>query len=263
MSLALRTMQAMVRAAALRGLPALVTALGGDGTELLARFGIDAAALDSDDAVIGSADTARVLETAAAELECGDLGLLHRITLLLAGGSYGLRSVHLPHGMLAPVRAYTGFFGADVRFHQPAAILRVPQSLAQSPVPGGGNEVLRQVALDYLGSHFPPPGPAVADRVRKLLSQSLGSAPVDLASIARLTRTHPRTLQRQLAAEGKGFEDLLDDVRRAAAHRLITQTDVPLTQVTAMVGLAEQSALSRATRRWFGVSPRELRRRAS
>jgi len=343
MSLALRTMQAMVRAAALRGLPALVTALGGDGTELLARFGIDAAALDSDDAVIGSGDTARVLETAAAELECGDLGLrlagqqtasvlgplalaiessatlgealdctrrflfvhspaisvdqvedpsgrpgvigiryagtaaeplppqatdlglglLHRITLLLAGGSYGLRSVHLPHGMLAPVRAYTGFFGADVRFHQPAAILRVPQSLAQSPVPGGGNEVLRQVALDYLGSHFPPPGPAVADRVRKLLSQSLGSAPVDLASIARLTRTHPRTLQRQLAAEGKGFEDLLDDVRRAAAHRLITQTDVPLTQVTAMVGLAEQSALSRATRRWFGVSPRELRRRAS
>ena len=29
-----------------------------------------------------------------------------------------------------------------------------------------------------------------------------------------------------------------------------------------MVGLAEQSALSRAARRWFGVSPRELRRSA-
>ena len=52
----------------------------------------------------------------------------------------------------------------------------------------------------------------------------------------------------------------LDDVRRAAAHRLITQTDLPLSQVTAMVGLAEQSALSRAARRWFGLSPRELRR---
>jgi AraC-like DNA-binding protein len=332
-------MQAMVRAASLRGLPQLVTALGGDGPAMLARFGIAAGALGSDDAVVSSGAVARVLETAAAELGCGDLGLrlagqqstsvlgplalaiessttlgealdctrrflfvhspaisveqvedpsgrsgvvgiryagsaaeplppqatdlglglLHRITGLLAGGSYGLRSVHLPHGMLAPVGAYTGFFGADVRFHQPAAVLRVPHSLRDTPLPGG-NEVLRDVALDYLRSHFPEPGPAVADRVRKLLSQSLGSAPVDLPSIARLTRTHPRTLQRQLAAEGAGFETLLDDVRRTAAHRLITQTDVPLTQITAMVGLAEQSALTRATRRWFGVSPRELRK---
>lgn len=334
-----RDMQAMVRAAGLRGLPALVTALGGDGPAMLARFGIAAGALDSDDAVIAAGALARVLETAAAELSCGDLGLrlagqqnasvlgplataiessptlgdaldctsrflfvhspaisvemvedpsgrpgvmairyagsaaeplppqvtdlglglLHRIAFLLAGGSYGLRSVHLPHGMLVPVDAYTGFFGADVRFHQPSGVLRVPQSFAQAPVTGGGNEVLREMALDYLRSHFEAPGPAVAARVRRLLSQSLGSAPVDLASIARIFRTHPRTLQRRLAAEGAGFEELLDEVRRDAAHRLITQTDVSLTQITAMVGLAEQSALSRASRRWFGVSPRELR----
>jgi len=333
-------MRAMVRAAGLRGLPALVTALGGDGPALLAGFGVDPAALDSDDAVIDSGTATRVLETAAATLGRGDLGLrlagrqttsvlgplavaiensptlgdaldctrrflfvhspalsieqvadpagapgvvgiryagsaaeplppqatdlglglLHRITRLLTGGSYGLRSVHLPHGVLAPVRAYTRFFGADVRFHQPDAVLRVPQSLTRAPLPGGGNQALRAVALDYLSGHYPAPGPAVAGRVRTLLSRSLGSAPVDLASIARLLRTHPRTVQRQLAAEGAGFEALLDDVRRAAAHRLITQTDVPLTQVAAMVGLAEQSALSRAARRWFGVSPRELRR---
>lgn len=189
------------------------------------------------------------------------LGLLHRVTLLLAG-RYGLRSVHLPHPPLAPVAAYTGFFGADVRFDQPAAVLRVPHTLAATPVAGGGNEMLREVALDYMRSHFPAPGPEVANRVRHLLSRSLGSAPVDLASIARLLRTHPRTLQRRLAAEDASFDALLDEARRAAAHRLITQTDLPLTQVTAMVSLAEQSALSRAARRWWGRSPREMRRAA-
>ena len=84
-----------------------------------------------------------------------------------------------------------------------------------------------------------------------------------IAAIAGRLRTHPRTLQRRLAAEGAGFDRIVDAVRRRAAHRLITETDVPFTQVTAMVGLTEQSALSRAVRRWFGRSPRDLRRGGS
>lgn len=327
----------VVRAAGLRGLPALVTTLGADGDALLSGFGIAPSALESDDAVIPSVAAARALEAAAAACDCGDLGLrlagqqnasvlgplaiaiensptlgealdcarrflfvhspglsvaqvpdpesrpgvagirysgatelppqvadlglglLHRVTTLLSGG-YGLRSVHLPHPPLAPVNHYTTFFGADVRFDQPAAVLRVPQTLPATPVTGGGNEMLREVALDYMRSHFPAPGLFISARVRHLLARSLGSGPVDLAATARQLRMHPRTLQRRLADEQESFEDLLDDVRRAAAHRLITQTDLPLSQVTAMVSLAEQSALSRASRRWFGLPPRDLRR---
>jgi AraC-like DNA-binding protein len=335
-------MDSMVRAASLRGLPPLVDALGGDGAELLARFRVPMQALDSDDAVIPSPAAAQILETAAAELGCPDLGLrlagqqnatvlgplalaiensptfgaaletanrflfvhspaltvsqipdpagrpgvvgllyrgteaeplppqvvdlglglFHRIIVLLHGGPYGLRSVHLPHAPLAPVASYTGFFGADVRFDRPDAVLRVPGGLAAMPVPGG-HQVLRDIAVDYITSHFPAPGRSVADRVHLLLTQALGTSPVEVAAIARLLRTHPRTLQRRLAAEHTTYETILDDVRRATAARLITQTDLPFSQVTAMVGLAEQSALSRAARRWFGVSPRELRATAA
>ncbi|WP_233625336.1 AraC family transcriptional regulator [Actinoplanes sp. ATCC 53533] len=331
-------MDSMVRAASLRGLPLLVDALGGDGAALLARFRVSAEALESDDAVIPSPAAGRILETAAAELGCPDLGLrlagqqnatvlgplalaiensptfgaalntatrflfvhsptltvsqipdpagragvvgllyrgteaeplppqvidlglglFHRIIMLLHGGPYGLRSVHLPHAPLAPVASYTGFFGADVRFGRPDAVLRVPGGLVAMAVPGG-NQVLRDIAVDYITSHFPAPGRAVTDRVHLLLSQALGTSPVRVGAIARLLRTHPRTLQRRLAAEHTTFETILDDVRRATAARLITQTDLPFVQVTAMIGLAEQSALSRASRRWFGLSPRALR----
>ena len=329
----------MVRAAGLRGLPALIDDLGGDGPALLARFGIDAAAIDTDHAVIRSQSGAHALEAAAAELNCPDLGLrlatrqdiailgplaiaiensetlgealdcatrflfvhspaltieqvddpsgrpgvvglrygsteldllppqvsdnglglLHRIITLLNGGRYGLRSVHLPHPPLAPVARYTEFFGADVRFGQDAAVLRVPAAMTGARVTGG-NRVLREVALDYMRHHFPAPETSPAEQVRKLITQSLGSAPVDIAAVARRLRTHPRTLQRRLAASGTGYDKILDDVRRQAAHRLITTTDLPFAQVTAMVGLTEQSALSRAARRWFGTSPRDLRR---
>ena len=46
------------------------------------------------------------------------LGLFHRILVRLHGGAYGLRSAHLPHPPLAPVAAYTGHVGAEVRFAQ-------------------------------------------------------------------------------------------------------------------------------------------------
>lgn len=187
------------------------------------------------------------------------LGLLHRITILLAGGRYGLRSVHLTHSPLAPVARYTEFFGADVRFGRPAAVLRVPAALTDAAV-SGGNRVLREVALDYIRTHFPAPEQPLEQRVRRLITQSLGSSPAGLAAVARRLRVHPRTLQRRLAAEGTAYDKILDDVRRQTAHRLITTTDLPLSQVTAMIGLTEQSALTRAARRWFGTSPRNLRR---
>ncbi|MCE3550249.1 AraC family transcriptional regulator [Pseudonocardia sp. RS11V-5] len=332
----------VVRAASLRGLPALVDALGGDPDGLFARFGVTREAVSSDDAVIGVRSAGLLLETAAAELERPDLGLLlaerqdagilgplavaienartlgealasasrflfvhspalsiaqvpdpeevrgvlavrygaadpsgatqplppqaadlglgllHRIILLLHGGPYGLRSAHLAHPPLVPVTRYTEFFGADVRFERPAAVLRLPAALTAAPV-AGGDRLLRTLALDYLESHFAEPGQTVAGRVRGALGRSLGSAPPQVGDVARLLRLHPRTLQRHLAAEGTTFERVLDEVRRDAAHRLITTTDLPFAQVTAMLGLAAQSGLTRAVRRWFGTTPTRLR----
>lgn len=330
-----------MRAAGLRGLPELVDSLGGDAAGLLARFGTTPAALGSDDALVPALAAARMLEAAAAECGCPDLGLrlagrqdaavlgplavavahaatfgealdtsrrflfvhspalavaligdpsgrpgvagvlygrtdglplppqavdlglglLHRITLMLHGGPYGLRSVHLPHAALADIPVYVRYFGTSVRFGMPAAVLRVPRGLATTPLPGG-NQRLHELAVAEL-SRRPVPGPLAADRVRQLLTRALGTSPTGIAEIGALLRLHPRTLQRRLAAEGTSYERILDGVRRDAAHRLIVGTALPFTQITAMVGLAEQSALSRAVRRWFGVSPRALRATAA
>jgi AraC-like DNA-binding protein len=70
---------------------------------------------------------------------------------------------------------------------------------------------------------------------------------------------HPRTLQRRLKEEGTTFEEIKDEVRRDMAERYLSQTEMPLAQVTALLDYSEQSALGRSCRRWFHTTPRDFR----
>src|SRR5205823_1063961 len=73
-----------------------------------------------------------------APVQGTDLGLafLHKAIRRLVGGPYGLRSVELPYFPLAPRSVYEEFFGAPVRFERPAAMLRVPGSIAARTLTG-------------------------------------------------------------------------------------------------------------------------------
>jgi AraC-like DNA-binding protein len=189
------------------------------------------------------------------------LGFLHRAIRYLVG-DYGLLSVELPYEPPAPLAVYEEFYGVPVRVRRPAAVLRVPVSLAVHPL-GDSNEQLRRLALAFLEEQAPG-GPAapLPVRVQSAVRESLGTQPPELEAVARLLTLHPRTLQRRLAEHGTTFAAIVDAARRDAAHRYLTTTDLPLSQVTALLGLSEQSALTRCCRRWWATTPTQLRREA-
>ncbi|EFV92255.1 transcriptional regulator [Dietzia cinnamea P4] len=66
---------AFIRSAGLRGVRAVVAGLGGDADDLARRSGLPHGALDSDEMLVEDLSIALLLETAAAELGCPDLGL--------------------------------------------------------------------------------------------------------------------------------------------------------------------------------------------
>lgn len=330
-----------IRASILRGLPALITDLGGDGEGYLASYGIDERLPGQHDAFVSLHVVEKLIEDAAQRLGVPDLGLqmaarqdthilgplaiamensrtvgdaldcasrflfvmspalsheviadpmgnpgvlairyasstgaispqsidygiglVHRVvTLVSGGGAYGLRSVRLPHPALAAEELYRHHFGAEVTFDCDHAALRVPRHLLTVPVVGG-NELLRDIAVDFLESHFGHDDVPVTDLVSAILEGQPGSDRPDLAKVARLLSLHPRSLQRRLVAEGTSFKDLVDRARRDQAHKLVTTTDLSFAQVAAQLGMGEQSSLTRAVKRWFGTSPSELRRGA-
>ncbi|PJI49096.1 MAG: AraC family transcriptional regulator [Pseudomonas sp.] len=68
-------MTALIRTTSFIGFPQLVAQLGGDCAQLLRRFEIDPQALDDDEARVPLRSLVGVLECAANELGCPDLGL--------------------------------------------------------------------------------------------------------------------------------------------------------------------------------------------
>lgn len=318
----------------------MVVELGGDPVAIARRTDVPEAALDADDVLVEDIALARMLEIAAAELACSDLGLriaarqdvsllgplalaiqnapsigdaleatsrylfvhapgmriwlqpdpdgvrgvealrydvtpagidpprqgtdvslgsLHRAIVSLVGGSYGLRTVDLPHQPLAPRSVYEDFFGVPVRFGRPAALLRLPSSLRDLPL-AVRDESVRQMALDFLARQSPAGDVLLTSRTQGALQQLLGTGAPGIDDVARLLDVHPRTLQRRLADEGTTFAAVLDDVRQSVARRYLVTTDLPLSQVAGLLGFSEQAVLSRACRRWWGQTPREVRR---
>ncbi len=189
------------------------------------------------------------------------LGDMHRIVSFLVRRHYGLRAVALPHRPIAELACYTRFFGAPVRAECEHGGLHVTPATLSASV-AEANTSLREIALSYLNQHYADPGLSVAARVARALRATLGSTRGSKTAIADLLFLHPRTLQRKLALEGVKFEGLRDEVRRETALRLLRDTRMPLTQVTGVLGLSEQSVLTRSCLRWFGQTPTAIRNSA-
>jgi AraC-like DNA-binding protein len=100
-------------------------------------------------------------------------------------------------------------------------------------------------------------GAALPVRVGAVIRASLLAGDVRLHEVAGRLATSSRTLTRRLEAHGTTFEALLDQTRFDVACQLLDVPGVSMTKIADLLGYAHSSALSRAFRRWSGMSPRE------
>lgn len=99
-------------------------------------------------------------------------------------------------------------------------------------------------------------------QVGALVERTLASGNCTLPVVAQQLQMPVHTFKRRLAALGMCFEDIVDDRRRERALALLPHTQVPLTEVSYLLGYTDPSSLTRACRRWFGASPKALRQAA-
>lgn len=139
------------------------------------------------------------------------------------------------------------------RIEYPVAALAMTQN--------GADAALRDINLAYAESLL------TAQRRMDALCQSvraaivrLGPGRAGLEAVAAELGYAPRTLQRRLADAGVGFRTLFESARMEEALLLLGESDAAIEHIARLLGYSEASAFSRAVSRWWGASPRRLRR---
>ena len=123
------------------------------------------------------------------------------------------------------------------------------------------DQVRYQSLLKALANHkvIFPGNQAFSTSVKGLILQMLSTGTCTLEAVANVMEMHPRALQKRLAKEALTFKAVLHEVRMNIAKRLLVQKEVPLTQISLMLGYSEASAFSRAFHKSEKCSPKKWR----
>jgi AraC-like DNA-binding protein len=190
------------------------------------------------------------------------IGVTWRVLTLLSEGRSRLQGVWFPHPAVASEESYRARFPAPLVFGAGQAELAVAQKDLDLPI-SETIEELHDMATRYLDSQLPRGRTTLTVQVRQVIEPLLGTGICTQREVANALYMHPRTMHRRLQAEGTTFEEIKTEARRDLAQRYLAQPDLPLSQVTALLGYSEQSALGRSCRRWFKRTPGEMRARLS
>lgn len=188
------------------------------------------------------------------------MAVMRQFSLQLAGRPLQLNYVHLMHELVGDAAPYESFFGCQVYFNQPLNLMSFPASNLDIPIEKPDKallEILQQQAEEAL-KNLPSVDVFLQQAQRQLMDLCQQGEP-SLMQLADRLHLSQRTLQRRLAQYDLSFQQLLDDVRQQLCRQYLQQ-QVSLSDIAQLIGYSDQSAFTRAYKRWTGTTPLQQRR---
>jgi AraC-like DNA-binding protein len=183
---------------------------------------------------------------------------------MIGGASYSPSRVCLAHEPPEDDSAQREFFGCPVEYNAPANEIYVAAEFGKIKL-FGGNPQLKGVLeaqakqrLQALQGAQTDADPVVA-KAKQFIADSMAYGIPSVDDAAEQFHTSARTLQRQLEAAGKGYKELVDEVRADLASKYMRDAELSLLDVALMLGFSEQSSFQRAFKRWFDQTPGQFR----
>ena len=151
---------------------------------------------------------------------------------------------------------YAELYGCPVELGAPRTAMQIRTEDAARPLSTADPQLAATLAAAAarlgLGADDTP---ELELAVRSRLRDQLEHGRADAASVARAIGVSERTLHRRLAGIGKSFQGVLDAFRQHESIRLL-DAGRGHAEIALALGYADQSAWSRAFKRWTGKSPR-------
>ena len=190
----------------------------------------------------------------------GGIGVGLRLAQQLVGISPS--EVLLARSDPGDIGSYTRLLGVPTRFNAEQHALVFPNTVLDRPV-RGADPKLRKILEKTVADYWAVRQPSTAERVGRIVRARIVFGDVSLEEVAGHLLVHPRTLKRQLKAEGTSFRALLNETRFQVARQLLASTRIEITDLALALGYSEASGFTHAFRRWSGTTPSEWRANSS
>jgi AraC-like DNA-binding protein len=120
-------------------------------------------------------------------------------------------------------------------------------------------ELLERYAAEQLAGIATPT--RFGDRVRACIRAAQPAGSLTATQVAERLSVSTRTLRRRLSEEGSSYREIVDEVRADLARHHLAREKRDIDDVAFLLGFSDQSAFTKAFRRWTGRTPADYARR--
>lgn len=190
-------------------------------------------------------------------------GLLVRYVGRIVGPQWRPLSVTIERPPARGQDLHRRLLGRRISFAHQGNSIVFPAALLLLPIEDA-DPVVHRIARQLLDRLLAERGTST-DLITSAREEIVWSLPseegIQLDRLARRLGVSTRTLQRKLADAGTSFQGLVDDTRKMLARRYIEDRSLTLSEIAYKLGFGAPSAFTRASYRWFGESPGQVRRK--
>ncbi|SMX22532.1 AraC family transcriptional regulator [Boseongicola aestuarii] len=175
--------------------------------------------------------------------------------------SFAPRAVHFMHPSPQTVRHHEAFFGCPVYFGSDMdAMLLSKESLLRPNLLGDPG--ITQFLVSHLDQELAEikDEDTLEDKTKNAIARALSEGFPKVDDVARGLGLSVRSFHRRLSENGVSFRALTEDTQREIAVGMLRDHRYSLSEIAFMTGFSEQSAFSRAFKRWTGKTPATYRK---
>lgn len=186
------------------------------------------------------------------------VGVVFRAAQLFFGNHWNPHYVTFTHGEPHTMELYQRIFGIAVLFTQRSNSIVGDKTILTAQPSEQRHLIKHHLTREYNATESVLPIDYV-ERTQQVLRSLLATGDANLSTVASILDIHPRQLQSKLRSSGQQFRTLLEELRFEEAKQQLALTNTRITDLALSLGYADETAFSRAFKRWSGHSPQQWR----
>ena len=178
----------------------------------------------------------------------------------LCGNQFKPKSVHFNHARKSDSTMYERIFRSPVHFEQSKTELIFDSDLNNQPILRA-DPLLKEILTRQIEQIKTDEFMDIRSQVEPLIRRSLQSQRYQIDRVAKHLSLHPRTLQRKLKDAGMNYSKIVEDIRKDVATERLKNSNITIMQLSDYLGYNDNTAFTRAFKKWFGETPVQWRKK--